>query len=179
MKAKAPGRQISRSHTPHIRSWLARPGMLIQMPRKVSHDSYAQSGDCQENHRSYLQKRVRLQPSNNGPALSWHLWARLISVTMTTQHKLPKCHWDQKLANTNQLFPFCSKDTSEHNPFKGSSTAYLNTMCENSLGSNTCTQLRNMWLFSRQSLPLGAAMPVNLRITAIPFPRHLLTRSPG
>ena len=165
------------SHILHIRSWLARPGMLIRMPRQVSNHSYVQSRDCQENHRSCLQKGVRLQPPNDGPALSWHVWTRLISVTMTTQHKIPKCHWDQKLANANQLFPFCSKDISEHNPFKGSSTTYVNTMCENSLGTNTCTQLRNMPLFSWLSLPLGAATPVNLGITALPFPRHLLTRS--
>lgn len=95
MKAKAPGRQMSKSHVSQISYWLARPGMLIQMLRQVSNHSYVQSRDCQENHKSCLQKRVRLQPSNDGPALSWHPWTRLISVTMTTQHKLPKSHWDQ------------------------------------------------------------------------------------
>ena len=50
-------------------------------------------------------------------------------------------------------------------------------MCENSLGRNTCPQLRNMQLFSRLCLPLGAATPVNLRITVLPFPRHLRTQN--
>lgn len=104
------------------------------MLREVSDHSYAQSRDCQENDRSCRQKGVRLHPSNDGPALSWHLWTRLVSVTMTTRYKLPKGHWDQKPANTNQLFPFCSKDISEHNPFKRSSTTHINTMCEKSLG---------------------------------------------
>lgn len=117
-----------------------RPRMLIRMPRKVSNHSYAPSRDWQENHWSFLQKRVRLQPSNDGPAFSRHLW--LISVTMTSQHKLPKCYWDQKLASGNQLFPFCSKDMSKHSPVKGSSTIYINTMYENRLGSNT--QVRKM-----------------------------------
>lgn len=140
MKAKAPGRQMSRSHKPHIRYCLERPRMLIRMPRKVSNHSYAPSRDWQENHWSFLQKRVRLQPSNDSPAFSQHLW--LISVTMTSQHKLPKCYWDQKLASGNQLFPFCSKDMSKHSPVKGSSTIYINTMYENRLGSNT--QVRKM-----------------------------------
>ena len=51
------------------------------------------------------------------------------------------------------------------------------TMCGNSLGRNTCTQLRNMQLFSWLCLPLGAATPVNLRTAVLPFPRHLRTQN--
>lgn len=136
MKAKAPGKQISRSYKPHTRYCLKRPRMLIWTPKKVSNHSYAQSKDWKENHWSFLQKQVRLQPSNDGLAFSWH--QGLISVTMTSQHKLLKCYWDQKLANVNQLFAFCSKDISKHNPIKGFYTIYMNTMYGNGVMSGHC-----------------------------------------
>lgn len=151
MKAKAPGRQMSRSHKPHIRHCLERAWMLIWMPRKVSNHSYAQLRDWQENHWSFLQKQVRLHPSNDGPAFPQHLW--LTSVTMTSQHKLPKCYWDQKLASVNHLFPFCSKDISKHNSLKGSSAIYMNTM----------------W----------GCRASQLKDNALPCPQHLLTCSLG